>query len=234
MKRIRLLVPAAILGLFLSLVATVPAASAASGLADAQRRLNELRCDAGVADGAWGPHTSTAVWRFQSRHGLSRTGQLDSATRSRLFAGSAMRCDRRPVPGASGKGKRIVISQWRNWIWLVRADGTVRAQGGIADNSRELSPGAYRTGSYCGRAAKINPNLDYDENLLLDHFVRFAPCGFGMHRIPRPRSGGGQIHPDWYLGTDLKASHGCIRLSAAMARNVWDFSGSGVPVHVVP
>jgi hypothetical protein len=38
-------------------------------------------------------------------------------------------------------------------------------------------------------------------------------------------STGGQIHPDWYLGTDLAGdSHGCVRLSSRMARRVWDFT----------
>ena len=61
-------------------------------------------------------------------------------------------------------------------------------------------------------------------SLWLDNFVRFAPCGFGFHRIPRAKAGGQQIHPDWYLGTNLATSHGCIRLSAAMSTRVWNFT----------
>ena len=48
-------------------------------------------------------------------------------------------------------------------------------------------------------------------SLWLDNFVRFAPCGFGFHRIPRAMSNGRQIHADNILGTNLAQSHGCIR-----------------------
>ena len=61
----------------------------------------------------------------------------------------------------------------------------------------------------------------------LDDFVRFAPCGFGFHRIPRRMSDGHQIHPDWFLGTNLATSHGCIRLSSGMAQRIWRFTAGG-------
>ena len=76
-----------------------------------------------------------------------------------------------------------MISQRQNWVWLVRANGTVRAQGGMVDNPGELGRGSYRTGSYCGRAARIERNSSGE--VWLDNFVRFAACGFGFHRIPR-------------------------------------------------
>ena len=85
----------------------------------------------------------------------------------------------------------------------------------MVDNPGELRPGSYRTGSYCGRAARIKKNTS--GSLWLDDFVRFAPCGYGFHRIPRAKSSGRQIHADHILGTNLARSHGCIRLSAAMA-----------------
>ena len=41
-------------------------------------------------------------------------------------------------------------------------------------------------------------------------------------------------HPDWMLGTNLRASHGCIRLTRAMSRTLWDFtSGPATRVRVV-
>ena len=63
--------------------------------------------------------------------------------------------------------------------------------------------------------------------------MRFAPCGFGFHRIPRSKSTGRQIHAE-LLGTDLARSHGCIRLSAAMATRIWNFtSGPRTVVRVL-
>jgi peptidoglycan hydrolase-like protein with peptidoglycan-binding domain len=204
------------------LVAPADAAGKA-WIREAQRTLNALHCDAGPVDGRVGAHTRSAVVRLQSRHGLKVDGHLDSTTRQLLRSGDAQRCDVRPVPQRSGTGRRIVISQAQNWLWLIGPRGRVVAQGGIVDNPAVLDKGTWRTGSYCGRAARVR--LNRSGSLWLDDFVRFAPCGIGFHRIPRSMSSGEQIHPDWYLGTDLAGdSHGCIRLSKRMAKRVWHFT----------
>src|SRR4051812_31290822 len=98
----------------LTLPATVGSAFAAAGsptVKQAQARLNALRCNAGPADGKLGTWTRSALIRFQSRPGLAQSGSLNAATHARLFATTAQRCDVRPVPAGSGKGRRIVISQ---------------------------------------------------------------------------------------------------------------------------
>ncbi|KQY64113.1 L,D-transpeptidase family protein [Nocardioides sp. Root140] len=215
-------------------VGPTPASSGAALTATerAQRQLNSLGCNAGPVDGNAGSWTKSAVVRFQSRHGLAQTGTLNPATRTRLYADSARRCDVRPVPARSGTGRRIVISQAQNWVWLVGPAGRTIAQGGMIDNAGELARGSYGTGSYCGRAARVR--LNRSGSVWLDNFVRFAPCGFGFHQIPRSMSSGAQIHADWLLGTNMAASHGCIRLSRAMSFKVWDFTAAGrTPVRVV-
>ena len=220
-----------VLAVLASLVMGSPA-GATAGTEKAQRRLNSLGCNAGPVDGTFGDWTRAAVIRFQSRHGLTQTGGLNDTTRTKLYADSAKRCDTRPVPAGSGKGRRIVVSQRQNWVWLVRANGTVKAQGGMVDNTGELDRGSYRVGSYCGRAARIERNSSGE--VWLDNFVRFAACGFGFHRIPTSKANGAQIHPDWMLGTNLRQSHGCIRLSNAMSEKLWDFTAGGrTPVRVV-
>jgi hypothetical protein len=208
-----------------ALLATMSAPSAGAGpdVRSWQRRLNALHCDAGPVDGKTGTWTRSAIIRFQSRHALAQTGAVNRATRMRLFASNAQRCDVRRVP-KSGGGRRIVISQKQNWVWLVAANGRVVAQGGIVDNPGVLHRGRYGTGSYCGRAARVRKNTS--GSLWLDNFVRFAPCGFGFHRIPRAMSNGRQIHADHLLGTNLAQSHGCIRLSARMSRQIWTFTAS--------
>lgn len=214
-------------------LAATPAHAGQAWVEKAQRRLNALHCQAGPADGELGPWTRSAVHRFQARHGLAQTGQLTEQTRKRLYAESARRCDVRPVPDGSGKGRRVVLSQRQNWLWLVGPKGGVVAQGGLIDNPGELAKGSYATGSYCGRAARIKRNTDYGGDLWLDNFVRFAPCGFGFHRIPRHKSSGEQIHPDFYLGTNLATSSGCIRLSRGMSLRLWDFTTQRTRVRVV-
>ena len=223
MARRWLVVVLALAALLASLSA--PADAAGADVAKWQRRLDALHCDAGPVDGKPGTWTRSAILRFQSRHGMAQTGRYNAATRTRLFATTAQRCDLRPVPARSGSGRRIVISQKQNWVWLVAAGNRVVAQGGIVDNPGALRRGGYGTGSYCGRAARVRRNTS--GSLWLDDFVRFAPCGFGFHRIPRYKSNGRQIHADHLLGTNLAQSHGCIRVAAAMARRIWAFTASG-------
>ena len=210
-----------------------PSAAADAWAVKAQRRLNALHCQAGPADGSVGPHTRSAVVRFQSRHGMAPTGRLTARVRHRLHRADARRCDLRPVPRRSGTGRRIVLSQAQNWVWLVGPRGTVLAQGGVIDLPSELAKGWHPTGSYCGRAARIKRNTTTSGGVWLHNFVRFAPCGIGFHRIPTYQSNGRQIHPDWFLGTNFARSHGCIRLSRAMSLRVWDFTTRRTPVRVL-
>lgn len=222
----------------LALVATqspaVARTSVAEGwVAQAQHRLDHLGCEAGRADGRLDRQTRSAVIRFQSRLGIKQSGHLDRRTRKKLAADDAPRCDDRPVPKGSGTGRRIVISQAQNWVWLVGPMGGTVDQGPMIDNPSVLHRGAHATGSYCGRAGRIKLNQDASGSLWLDNFVRFAPCGIGFHRIPRAKSNGRQIHADWVLGTDLATSHGCIRLSRQLSRHVWSFTTRRTPVRVV-
>lgn len=198
----------------------------------AQTRLNKLGCAAGPVDGRIGSMTKAATVRFQSANRLSQNGSPTGTTYTRLMASTAKRCDVRPVPARSGSGRRIVISQSQNWVWLIDARGKVVRQGGIIDNPRYLRAGTYTTGSKCGRAARIRRNTD-GGSLYLNNFVRFAPCGIGFHQIPTYKSNGRQIHADWLLGTNYKASHGCIRVSASMSATIWSFTAKSVRVVVM-
>ena len=210
-----------------------PADAADAWIVKAQRRLNALHCDAGPANGTLGPRTRSAVVRFQSRHAMAQTGRLSAPVRARLHRAGARRCDLRPVPRGSGTGRRIVLSQRQNWVWLVGPKGSIIAQGGVVDLPSELSKGWHPTGSYCGRAARIKRNTTTSGQVWLNNFVRFAPCGIGFHQIPTYRTNGRQVHPDWYLGTNFDRSHGCIRLSRAMSLRVWNFTTRRTRVRVI-
>ena len=198
----------------------------------AQTRLNRLGCTAGPVDGKAGTMTKAATVRFQSANVLSQTGSLNSTTYRRLLASTAKRCDVRPVPRRSGTGRRIVISQSQNWVWLVDARGRIVRQGGIIDNPRYLKAGNYVSGAKCGRAARVRKNTD-GARLYLNNFVRFAPCGIGFHQIPTYKSNGRQIHADYLLGTNYQASHGCIRVSASMSAAIWSFAAGKTRVVVM-
>jgi hypothetical protein len=229
---VRSLLAVLLTGIVLVSLATAPAVAASPAVERAQRRLNQLGCNSGPADGHLGERTRSAVLRFQSRHRLSQTGNLNRATTRTLDDERAHRCDVRPVPPRSGSGRRIVISQRQNWVWLVASGGRVLAESGMVDNPGVLHTGWKRVGSYCGRSAKIRRNTDASGSLVLENFTRFAACGIGFHRVPIHRNGN-QIHPDWMVGTNLRASHGCIRLPKPFSARVWSFGRVGTRVRVV-
>lgn len=213
-------------------LAPTPSATAAPWVEQAERRLNRLDCNAGRVDGRIDAHTRAGIVRFQSANGMVQSGRFTEATRKRLRSDRARDCARRPVPARSGTGRRIVLSQRQNWVWLVRAGGRVVAQGGIVDNPSALSTGRYLSGPKCGRAGRIKYNSDGGD-LVLYNFVRFAACGVGFHQVPYYRGSRQQIHPDWLLGTNHRESHGCIRVSRPLSERIWDFTVDSTRVVVV-
>ncbi|MGH3383636.1 MAG: peptidoglycan-binding domain-containing protein [Nocardioidaceae bacterium] len=126
-----------------------------SQIRSAQWKLNKLGCQAGPVDGRAGSMTQAATVRFQAASRLSQTGSLNSTTRSRLHSSSAKSCSNRPRPANSGTGRRIVLSQSQNWVWLLDSHSAVITQGGVIDNPSVLSRGTYYSGPKCGRAARI-------------------------------------------------------------------------------
>lgn len=224
-------VPALLTALLLASGLLAPSPAYAGAAEKAQRRLNHLGCQAGPVDGRIGTRTRSGIIRFQAANGLSQDGRLTARTRTRLYAAKQVRCDRRPVV-RSGTGRRVVISQRQNYVWLVRSDDSVVAQGPVIDNPGVLGKGTHRVGSKCGRAAKIRMNSSPGGSLWLPYFTRFAPCGIGFHRIPLHKSSGHQMHPDWMLGTNMQQSHGCVRLSRGLAARMWSFATVGTRVVV--
>ncbi len=217
----------------LTLVVTATPSEASASTKTVQRRLNALGCDIGPVDGKFGSWTRSGLIRFQAANHLKQSGKVTAPTRAKLDAATQVRCDRRPVAGGSGSGRRAVVSQGQNYVWLVRAGGSVAAQGPMADNPSVLHRGTYRAGSKCGRGARIVNNSDTTGRFRLHNFVRFAPCGIGFHAIPTYRSNGRQLHSPHLLGTNGKRSHGCIRVSAPMSKRIWDFVQRGTRVVVV-
>ena len=61
-----------------------PSMASDSTVANAQNALNSKGYDAGPADGRMGPHTRSAIMKFQADKNLPQTGSLDSATMAAL------------------------------------------------------------------------------------------------------------------------------------------------------
>ena len=53
-------------------------------ISGAQARLQNLDFDCGPIDGRFGPRTRAAVLEFQGHYGLETSGEIDSATRTKL------------------------------------------------------------------------------------------------------------------------------------------------------
>lgn len=216
----------AVFGTIVLTSTTIAPANAYTSLQTAQYRLQNFGCNPGGVTGVPNDHTKWAIVKFQAANHLPQSGTLTDITRAKLAKPDAIACNNRPIPTSTGTGKRIVMSQKQNWIWLVRSDGSVSWQSGVIDNPTIVTPGVHYTGSKCGRPAKILHNRSYDKTLILDHYVRFVACGVGFHRVPTYPSNGAQIHQDYLLGTNAMTSHGCVRMSAAAAEKLWYFVGS--------
>ena len=200
-------------------------AQSAAPLAPAQVAKSQLRglgCFIGPAR-AQGPRLQTALIRFQAANGMTQSGRLTKATAKRLASEKAIACDDRPVPSGTGKGRRIVMSQGQNWLWLVEPDGSVKAQGGIVDNDW-LPQDVYYTGAQCGKPARSRYRTDRSGGLQINYFVRFHDCIVGFHEIPVSKRTGQKIHPDHFAGTDLSKSAGCIRMPHPLIRHLYNFA----------
>jgi peptidoglycan hydrolase-like protein with peptidoglycan-binding domain len=226
---------AAVIGLSSTMVMTLQSAEAlsTSQIKTAQTRLNYLGCNAGPVDGTIGMMTRAATVRFQAVMKIAQTGELDDPTYWRLGVSWRKRCDTRAVPSTSGGGRRMVLSQSQNYLWIIDSAGHVTAQGGMIDNPTYLKAGTYYTGPKCGRPGRVKYNHTEDGRLVLYNYVRFAPCGIGFHQIPYYVSSGQQIHPDYLLGTNYRQSHGCIRVSRHMSDVIWNFTTVTTRVVVV-
>jgi hypothetical protein len=212
---------------------TVPAApaqgTATKAALEAKGKLRSLGCFIGEAS-AEGVRFETALIRFQAANGMTQSGDLTKAAQRRLAKDTAVPCNDRPVPSHTGKGRRIVMSQGQNWLWVVNKNDEVVAQGGVVDNDW-LPQDVYYTGAQCGKPARSRYRTDRSGGLEIDYFVRLTQCIVGFHEIPVSKRSGNPIHPDYYVGTDLSKSHGCIRMMTSLIKEVYEFAA--VPTKVV-
>ncbi|HUR76207.1 MAG TPA: L,D-transpeptidase [Sporichthya sp.] len=199
-----------------------PRGAASKAAQVAKDQLRSLGCFIGDAS-AEGVRFETALIRFQAANGMTQSGDLTKATQRRLQKDNAVPCNDRPVPSHTGKGRRVVMSQGQNWLWIVNKNDKVVAQGGVVDNDW-LPQDVYYTGAQCGKPARSRYRTDRSGALEIDWFVRFHDCIVGFHAIPVSKRTGREIHPDYYVGTDLSKSHGCIRMMTPLIKALYDFA----------
>ena len=161
------------------------------------------------------------------RSGADATERRTSAVVATRTAAATARAERR-LPADSGSGLRVVFSESRQRVWLVRAgeriERTYLVSGSIYDN---LDPGTYQVFSRSEQAWGINNSGS------MKYFVRFAQgpnAAIGFHDIPI--AGGRPVQGLDQLGTPL--SHGCVRQRRADAIALWEFAPMGTTVVVTP
>ena len=176
---------------------------------DLQQRLASLGyLDQSAVDGRPGPTTTSAVIAFQKWQGLERDGVAGPATLAALATAA------RPTARTAGPtGHRIEILLDRQLVLLIDNNRVVRVM--------PPSTGASATPTTTGTFAvygKYERWWSVPFRMYLPWSVAFVG-GIALHEYPDV-----PVFP---------ASHGCVRLSAADARRVFDFSSVGMQVRVL-
>lgn len=174
---------------------------------------------------AEGEHLATAI---KPSADPSETATAEPAVQGpSVPAEAAQAADPEALPADTGKGRRIVLSEEAQRVWLVREDGSVRrtylVSGSVEDN---LDPGRYAVFSKSRWAVGV------DDSGVMEFFVRFAHgqhAAIGFHTIPTKLGTALQSRAE--LGTPQ--SHGCIRQARADAVSLWNFAPEGTPVVVI-
>ena len=115
----------------------------------------------------------------------------------------------RPLPAASGTGRRIVYAERAAHLWIVAADGTVLRDYKVTGRIDRPRAGSYRVWSKSERTSNPKERLTFD---LMVRFARgYTGAPIGFHTIPRTYAGT-PIQSESQLGTAVGRG-GCVRQS---------------------
>jgi lipoprotein-anchoring transpeptidase ErfK/SrfK len=174
----------------------------------AQERLVELKyLPADAVTGKADYRTQQAVMAFQAWEGLSRDGDVGPQTTAALKTASA------PVPKDEGKsGRSTQIYRSKGVVLLVEDGKLVRAVHTSTGGPGHTTPaGSYKIYS----KERNHMSRQYNVNL---PYCQFFHAGYAFHEYPNVPA--------------QPASHGCARLPAPEAPEVWNFTKVGTPVTV--
>ena len=133
------------------------------------------------------------------------------------------------LPNKSGNGRRVIYKINLQWVWVVDAKNNVVRAMPVSGRRGVPTPGEYKVNSQSLRSF----SLDF-KGVWFNNMTRFAlgPAGgnIGFHDIPKKN--GKVMQTEDQLGT-FQGS-GCIRMSPADAKFVFDFAKPGTKVVVLP
>jgi lipoprotein-anchoring transpeptidase ErfK/SrfK len=135
----------------------------------------------------------------------------------------------KPLPAASGIGRRIVYQQSTMHLWVVESDGRV-----VRDYAVTGRPGWPLVGTYhvfSTSSATVSPKY----HVTFDWMVRFAhghSLDIGFHDIPRSMSTGIPIQSEVALGAPV-GHGGCVRQRTVDAKWLYGWATIGTTVVVL-
>lgn len=133
------------------------------------------------------------------------------------------------LPNKSGSGRRVIYKNSLQWVWVVDAQNTVVRVMPVSGRRGVPTSGEYKVNSQSLQSY----SLDY-EGVWFDNMTRFAlgPAGgnIGFHAIPTKNSK--VLQTEEQLGS-FQGS-GCIRMSPADAKFIFNFAKPGTKVVVLP
>lgn len=160
-----------------------------------------------AVDGRAGYWTTQAVMAFQAWNGLGRDGVVGPLTAAALRTGT------RPAPGRSGPPKRIEVYNEKGVTLLIK--------GGAVKRAIHVSTGApgtpTPTGTYTVFRKELNSwSVPFQTWL---PYASYFNAGIAFHEYPDVPA--------------YPASHGCVRVPAPEAKQVYAFAANGTTVVVI-
>jgi len=205
MKARLILLVAALAALFTIPTTAVAADRCDTKTAAVQERLATLHFPGGAVDGCSGPSTRAAIQAFQKANGLSADGVAGPKTRAALDDPAVLK----PVSRRSGLHVEVDLERQ---LLLVVDDGDVEKVYSVSTGKQgyETPVGTFKV----GRKERKSWSVPY--KVWLPYASYF--------------NGGVAFHAGT---TDVeRASHGCVRVPAAFARELYDLLAPGTTVIV--
>jgi lipoprotein-anchoring transpeptidase ErfK/SrfK len=200
-----------ILAALAALILLLPASAVAAPRCDTQtsalqERLTALHYPTGGVDGCPGPSTRAAVQAFQKANGLSPDGVVGAQTRAALNAPVTVK------PTSTRKARHVEVDL-EHQLLVVAAAGQVER---IYSVSTGMKGHDTPTGTFTiGRKERRSWSVPY--KVWLPYASYFTSDGVAFHAGT----------------TDVaRASHGCVRVPAAFAREIYDLLTPGTSVSV--
>lgn len=189
-----------------AVAATTPAAPASTSVRTVQERLAALKfLPASQIDGKLGPRTKHAISAFQQWSGLTPDGIAGPQTLAKLRAAAT------PAPGKTGPARRIEIYRTKGITMLIEGGKVNRViHSSAGKRGYETPTGNYRV----VRKVLMDWSRPYKAWM---PYASYFIGGYALHEGTVP------TYP---------ASHGCVRLPAGDAADVYRFATVGTAVIV--